>query len=115
MSTPEFTTVGLVGTGAMGRGIAQIAAQAGAVVRLFDTQPDAVAKAQAALGAQWDKLLEKGKLTAEEAYKGLMDAGYIVRWLPGQKLGHGLRISVGAEEETQGLVAALRAIVEAKG
>ena len=35
MSTPEFTTVGLVGTGAMGRGIAQIAAQAGAVVRLL--------------------------------------------------------------------------------
>ena len=65
MSTPEFTTVGLVGTGAMGRGIAQIAAQAGAVVRLFDTQPDAVAKAQAALGAQWDKLLEKGKLSAD--------------------------------------------------
>ena len=65
MSTPEFTTVGLVGTGAMGRGIAQIAAQAGAVVRLFDTQADAVAKAQAALGAQWDKLAEKGKLTAD--------------------------------------------------
>ena len=65
MSTPEFTTVGLVGTGAMGRGIAQIAAQAGAVVRLFDTQPDAVAKAQAALGAQWDKLLDKGKLSAD--------------------------------------------------
>ncbi|MBN9405899.1 MAG: 3-hydroxyacyl-CoA dehydrogenase [Burkholderiales bacterium] len=67
MSTPEFPTVGLVGTGAMGRGIAQIAAQAGAVVRLFDTQPDAVAKAQAALGAQWDKLAEKGKLTPEAA------------------------------------------------
>ncbi|HOV18846.1 MAG TPA: 3-hydroxyacyl-CoA dehydrogenase, partial [Ottowia sp.] len=65
MSTPQFTTVGLVGTGAMGRGIAQIAAQAGAVVRLFDTQADAVAKAQAALGAQWDKLAEKGKLTAD--------------------------------------------------
>ena len=67
MSTPEFPTVGLVGTGAMGRGIAQIAAQAGAVVRLFDTQPDAVAKAQAALGAQWDKLAEKSKLTPEAA------------------------------------------------
>ena len=65
MSTPQFTTVGLVGTGAMGRGIAQIAAQAGAVVRLFDTQADAVAKAQAALGAQWDKLAEKGKLSAD--------------------------------------------------
>ena len=44
MNTPEFSTVGLVGTGAMGRGIAQIAAQAGATVRLFDTQADAVAK-----------------------------------------------------------------------
>lgn len=60
-------------------------------------------------------VLFEGRLTAEEAYHGLMDAGYIVRWLPGQKLGHGLRISVGADEETQGLVAALRAIVEAKG
>ena len=65
MNTPEFSTVGLVGTGAMGRGIAQIAAQAGATVRLFDTQADAVAKAQAALGAQWDKLAEKGKLSAD--------------------------------------------------
>ena len=65
MTTPAFPTVGIVGTGAMGRGIAQIAAQAGAVVRLFDTQPEAIAKAQAALGAQWDKLAEKGKLTAE--------------------------------------------------
>ena len=53
-SAPLFTTVGIVGTGAMGRGIAQIAAQAGAVVRLFDTQPDAVAKAQAALGPRFD-------------------------------------------------------------
>jgi len=67
MTTPAFPTVGIVGTGAMGRGIAQIAAQAGSVVRLFDTQPDAVAKAQAALGAQWDKLAEKGKLTPDAA------------------------------------------------
>ena len=50
----------------MGRGIAQIAAQAGSTVLLFDTQPDAVAKAQGALGAQWDKLLDKGRLSAEQ-------------------------------------------------
>ncbi|MDB5694777.1 MAG: histidinol-phosphate transaminase [Sphingomonas bacterium] len=54
----------------------------------------------------------EGKLTAEVAYKGLMDAGYIVRWLPGQGLPHGLRITIGTADETQGVAAALRALVE---
>ena len=59
-----FTTVGIVGAGAMGRGIAQIAAQAGSTVLLFDTQPEAVARGLAAVCSQWDKLLEKGRLDA---------------------------------------------------
>ena len=63
MDTPRFKTVGIVGTGAMGRGIAQIAAQAGSTVLLFDTQPDAIAKARDSVGAQWDRLVEKGRLT----------------------------------------------------
>ena len=67
MNTPRFTTVGIVGTGAMGRGIAQIAAQAGSTVLLFDTQAEAVAKAQAALGTQWEKLVEKGRMTTDAA------------------------------------------------
>ena len=62
-----FKTVGLVGTGAMGRGIAQIAAQAGSTVLLFDTQPEAIHKAIAAISQQWDKLVEKGRLTPEQA------------------------------------------------
>ena len=66
-TTPRFLTVGIVGTGAMGRGIAQIAAQAGSTVRLFDTQADAIGKAQSALASQWDKLVEKGRLTADAA------------------------------------------------
>ncbi|MBV8238188.1 MAG: histidinol-phosphate transaminase, partial [Sphingomonas sp.] len=53
-------------------------------------------------------VLFEGELTAEAAYKGLMDAGYIVRWLPGQGLPHGLRITIGTAEETQGVIAALR-------
>ncbi len=57
-------------------------------------------------------VLFEGKLTAEVAYKGLMDAGYIVRWLPGQGLPHGLRITIGTAEETQGVMAALRALVD---
>lgn len=55
----------------------------------------------------------EGAVTAETAYKGLMDAGYIVRWLPGQGLAQGLRITIGTEEETRGVIAALRTIVGA--
>ncbi len=57
----------------------------------------------------------EGALTAEAAYHGLMDAGYIVRWLPGQGLGHGLRITIGTEEEITGLTGAPRKLVEAAG
>ncbi|HEX7849683.1 MAG TPA: histidinol-phosphate transaminase [Sphingomonas sp.] len=60
-------------------------------------------------------VLFEGKLTAEAAYKGLMDAGYIVRWLPGQGLPHGLRITVGTEAETRGVATALRDLVEKIG
>lgn len=63
---PIFKTVGVVGTGAMGQGIAQIAAQAGSVVKLYDLQPDAVAKASKNIQQQWDKLLEKNRFTAEQ-------------------------------------------------
>ncbi|MES2442677.1 MAG: histidinol-phosphate transaminase [Pseudomonadota bacterium] len=58
-------------------------------------------------------VLFEGQLTAEVAYKGLMDAGYIVRWLPGQGLPHGLRITIGTEDETRGVVAALRTLAGA--
>ena len=60
-------------------------------------------------------VLFEGELTAEVAYKGLMDAGYIVRWLPGQGLPHGLRITIGTAEETQGVAAALRVLAEEAG
>ncbi len=60
-------------------------------------------------------VLFEGRLTAEQAYQGLMDQGFIVRWLPGQGLPHGLRITIGTEEETRGVAAALRGLVEAAG
>lgn len=61
-----FKNVGVVGAGAMGRGIAQIAAQAGSTVHLFDLQPQAVAAAREAVFSQWDKLAEKGRLTTAQ-------------------------------------------------
>ena len=56
-------------------------------------------------------VLFEGAVSAETAYKGLMERGYIVRWLPGQGLGNGLRITIGTEAETRGVIAALREIV----
>ena len=66
-----FHTISVIGAGAMGRGIAQMAAQAGSQVLLFDTQPDAVQQAIAAVGQQWDKLAAKGRLEPAQlaAYK----------------------------------------------
>jgi len=51
----------------MGRGIAQIAAQAGSTVRLMDAQAGAAEKAREAICTQWDKLVEKGRLEAAAA------------------------------------------------
>jgi len=59
--------VAVIGAGTMGSGIAQVAAQAGHITFLFDTRKDAVDKAIATLGKTFDKLVEKGKLTAEKA------------------------------------------------
>ncbi len=60
-------TVAVIGAGTMGSGIAQVAAQAGHAVVLFDTRREAVDKALAGLRKTLDKLVEKGRLTAEQA------------------------------------------------
>lgn len=67
----NIKTIGIVGAGAMGRGIAQIAAQAGFEVLLFDLNADAVAAARTNLSQMWDKLAAKGKITTELAAQSL--------------------------------------------
>jgi 3-hydroxybutyryl-CoA dehydrogenase len=57
---------GVVGTGTMGRGIAQVLAQAGARTLLFDAQPGAGAKARESIAAALGKLAEKGRLRPAE-------------------------------------------------
>ena len=51
----------------MGRGIAQLAAQAGSTVYLMDTQPGAAEKAREAIALQWDKRVEKSALAPDAA------------------------------------------------
>ncbi|OSZ75258.1 3-hydroxyacyl-CoA dehydrogenase [Hydrogenophaga sp. IBVHS1] len=61
---PIFPSAGVVGTGAMGRGIAQMAAQAGSQVWLFDVQPGAAQAARDALETTWKTLVEKNRMDA---------------------------------------------------
>lgn len=59
--------IAVVGAGAMGAGIAQVAAAAGHPVKLLDNRPDAADRAVAAIRAQFVKMAEKGKLSPAAA------------------------------------------------
>lgn len=58
----EIKTIGVVGAGQMGSGIAQVAAVSGYSVLLFDAFPGVAAKAVERIQASLSKLLGKGKL-----------------------------------------------------
>jgi 3-hydroxybutyryl-CoA dehydrogenase len=60
-------TLAVIGSGAMGRGIAQIAAQAGIAVLLFDTNQDAVHSAQTSIKSTFARLVEKNKMQSDQA------------------------------------------------
>lgn len=55
----------------------------------------------------------QGPLSGEALYQGLLARGFITRWLPSQGLPDAVRISIGTEAETDGLIAALAAIADA--
>ena len=59
--------IGIVGAGLMGRGIAQITAQAGFEVRLIDVKADAATQAKRAVAEMLASLAAKDKITAEAA------------------------------------------------
>ena len=65
--TRSDLVLGIVGAGLMGRGIAQIAAQAGISVRLFDARPGAAIEARTAVSQTFATLAGKGKLSAADA------------------------------------------------
>ena len=60
-------SVGVLGAGTMGAGIAQIAAEAGLDVRLHDPVDGATERAQARIGGFLDRKVEKGQLSATDA------------------------------------------------
>lgn len=58
-------------------------------------------------------VLFEGALSAVAALAGLAEAGYIVRHLPGQGLGHALRITIGTAEQMDRIAAIMRDLAEA--
>ena len=59
-------TIGVLGSGAMGSGIAQVAATAGHEVYLYDNNPQALDRSRAQLAKILNRLVEKGRLTDAE-------------------------------------------------
>ena len=59
--------IGIIGSGAMGSGIAQVAATAGHKVILFDSDSFALEKAKAAISSGLNKLVDKGKINLDES------------------------------------------------
>ena len=59
-------TIGIIGAGTMGNGIAQVCAGAGLKVTMIDISEAAVARGVAAVGSSLDRLVKKQKMTAAD-------------------------------------------------
>jgi 3-hydroxybutyryl-CoA dehydrogenase len=64
--------VGIIGSGTMGSGIAQVAATSGCIVKMYDTKQEALDKAKASLEKIMNRLIEKGRI--DEAEKNRIQA-----------------------------------------
>ncbi|MBM3341964.1 MAG: 3-hydroxyacyl-CoA dehydrogenase [Betaproteobacteria bacterium] len=66
VNRPDLT-VGVIGTGAMGRGIVQVAAAGGITVLMTDARPGAAAEAKEFIGKMLDRAAEKGQMSKDDA------------------------------------------------
>ena len=62
----QILQVGIIGSGTMGSGIAQVAATSGCYVNLYDTNQDALDNARNSLDKILSRLIEKGRIDSEE-------------------------------------------------
>lgn len=69
--------VGIIGSGTMGSGIAQVAATAGCQVKLYDTNKAALDKAKAVLEKVLNRLIEKGRINADEKNRIQSNISYV--------------------------------------
>src|SRR5438034_11192812 len=62
----DIKTVGVIGAGTMGSGIAQVFAQSGFAVRLVDVAQPMLDRARASIDKSLEKFVAKGKLAAAD-------------------------------------------------
>ena len=67
----SIKTIAVIGTGTMGQGIAQVCAQTGFQVLMYDVESEVVTRSINAIRTSLESLIEKGKLTAEDRDKTL--------------------------------------------
>lgn len=66
MIIDNIKTIGVIGAGTMGSGIASVCALTGYKTLINDINEEAITKAISSVKKGWDKLVEKGKLTPEK-------------------------------------------------
>lgn len=81
-SVMKINTVGIIGAGTMGAGIAQVAATAGCTVYLYDVHQDAVDAAAASHSEIMDRLVAKGRIDLETKTRILSNLHYTVDMQP---------------------------------
>ena len=69
--------IGIIGSGTMGSGIAQVAATAGCQVKLYDTNQEALDKAKTALEKILNRLIEKGRINSKEKNRIQSNISYV--------------------------------------
>ena len=69
--------IGIIGSGTMGSGIAQVAATSGCKVKLFDTNQAALDKARVALEKILARLVEKGRIVTSEKDRIQANISYV--------------------------------------
>ena len=69
--------IGIIGSGTMGSGIAQVAATSGCKVKLFDTNEAALDKAKIALEKILNRLIEKGRIDDSEKSRIQSNISYV--------------------------------------
>jgi 3-hydroxybutyryl-CoA dehydrogenase len=74
---PTTFCVGIIGSGTMGSGIAQVAATAGCVVKLVDVNATALEKSKLGLENTLSKLVEKEKIDANEKARIQANISYL--------------------------------------
>src|SRR5690606_25908142 len=72
-----FMNIGIIGSGTMGSGIAQVAATSGCKVKLYDTNQSALDKAKAALEKILSRLIEKDRIDADEKSRIQNNISYV--------------------------------------